>query len=600
MVISISDNTPYSIPQEVLSAAARGWRLHPVQPGAKTPLLPRWPEVASADPDQLEAWERLYPRCNWGVVTGSGLVVIDVDGGEGRASVAELERQGYALPPTLCVVTGRADGGGHRYYQAPAGVEVRNDQSGRIGPHIDVRGEGGYVVSPPSVHPSGARYRYVDAAAPVAELPAWVVDRLSTAKPASPTPAQTGAQIVAKGHRTNLLVSLAGTMLRRGMSGAAITAALTAENAARCSPPLHEAKIRSIAADIVRRYPSPSPASTTPGSIGPDVVRLSDVQALPVPWLWRQYLAYGMLSMLSGDPSSGKTFIVLAIAADLSNGRVPVSGEVCELVDTLYLSHENAAEYVIRPRFDAQGGDASRFHLLRGSIAGDGEAAIRAGITLKDVALLDAALVQTGAKLIIIDPIQSYLGAEVDAYRSNETRPVMDGLITLAEKHNVAVLIVRHLSKSSGGRAIHRGLGSIDLTGAVRTEMLAGTAPGEPDNRALVQIKNNLGPQAGSLGYEIVGEEMEARLEWRGNSTLTAADLLAPDAATEGRSDKAEAEDYIREQLANGPKLLRDLKSASGIPEWTLQRAAKSIGITRSRDGERGPWVWALGNIPDS
>ncbi len=165
--------------------------------------------------------------------------------------------------------------------------------------------------------------------------------------------------------------------------------------------------------------------------------------------------------MLSGDPDAGKTFIALAIAAELSNGRVPASGDPCQPISTLYLSRENAPEYVIRPRFDALRGCADRFHLLRGSVEGEGEAAVRTGVTLKDLPLLESALEKTGARFIVIDPIQSYLGADVDAHRSNETRPVMDGLIDLAEKHKACVLVVRHLSKASGGRAIHRGLGSI-------------------------------------------------------------------------------------------------------------------------------------------
>ena len=113
-----------------------------------------------------------------------------------------------------------------------------------------------------------------------------------------------------------------------------------------------------------------------------------------------------------------------------------------------------------------------------------------------------------------------------------------------------------------------------------------------------MQIKNNLGPQAESLGYEIVGDKMDAKLEWRGKSNLTSADLLAPDAAGEDRSDIAEAEDYIREQLAQGPKLVRDLKKGTEINERTLQRAGKRVGISRSRDGENGPWRWGFGDRP--
>ena len=211
---------------------------------------------------------------------------------------------------------------------------------------------------------------------------------------------------------------------------------------------------------------------------------------------------------------------------------------------------------------------------------------------MKDVTLLENAIEQTQARLIAIDPIQSYLGAEVDAHRSNETRPVMDGLIDLAERHKACVLLIRHLSKASGGRAIHRGLGSIDLTGAVRMEMIAGNAAGDPTKRALVPIKNNVGPRADSLGYEIVGEEMQARLEWRGKSQLTADDLLAPDAEAEGRSDIAEAFDFLREQLSTGQKPVKELRKE--IPIRTLQRAAQKAGVKRSRDGDGGPWLWSL------
>ena len=114
-------------------------------------------------------------------------------------------------------------------------------------------------------------------------------------------------------------------------------------------------------------------------------------------------------------------------------------------------------------------------------------------MSLSDVPVLDAALEATQAKLMVIDPIQSYLGAGIDLHRSNETRPVLDGLAKLAEKHRCAVLLLRHLSKQSGGKAIHRGLGSIDLTGAVRSELLAGSLPDDPTARALVHVKSNIG-----------------------------------------------------------------------------------------------------------
>ena len=248
----------HGIPPEVCAAAGRGWRLFPVEARGKLPLIKGWPEAATSDIAQLEAWAHQYPACNWGLATGttSGLVVIDVDGVEGRASLADLERQGLTLPVTLTVTTGRTDGGEHRYYRPPSGVDIRNDQSGKIGAHVDVRGTGGFVVCPPSIHASGKQYRFLDPSAPVADLPGWVIERLTVRPPMSSATAQASPQAVGKGSRTNTLVSLAGTMQRRGMTLEAIEAALLAENAAKYAPPLPEAKVRTIAADIVKRYPA--------------------------------------------------------------------------------------------------------------------------------------------------------------------------------------------------------------------------------------------------------------------------------------------------------------------------------------------------------
>ena len=155
--------------------------------------------------------------------------------------------------------------------------------------------------------------------------------------------------------------------------------------------------------------------------------------------------------MLSGDPAAGKTFISLAIAASFTTGRTP-NGERCQSINVLYLSNENAAAEVVRPRLDSLDGDASRFHLLRGSVCTEDGEEKRGAVSLADVSLLDAALTDTRAGLVIVDPIQSYLGADVDRHRSNETRPVLDGLAKLAESHHCTILLLRHLSKQSGGK----------------------------------------------------------------------------------------------------------------------------------------------------
>lgn len=300
-----------------------------------------------------------------------------------------------------------------------------------------------------------------------------------------------------------------------------------------------------------------------------------------------------MLALLSGDPGAGKTFLSLAIAADLSRGRLPASGERCEPISTLYMSNENPPEYVVRPRFDTQGGDPARLHILRGSLSGEGKNTAKSAFTFEDTDVLNAALKTTKANLVIIDPLQSYLGSDTDFHRANETRPLLDGLAEVAEGNAACILLLRHLNKGTGGKAMYRGLGTIDFTGAARMEMLAGSDSEESINRALIPIKNNIAPRAARLGYTIHGGET-ARLEWTGVSDLTPEDLLGLNLQEASRSETDLAADYLRAVLSDGPRPQQWLVSNSGFGERTLQRAFNKIGGKRFRDGERGPWMWGL------
>jgi hypothetical protein len=330
----------------------------------------------------------------------------------------------------------------------------------------------------------------------------------------------------------------------------------------------------------------------------PDLVRLSDVAAKDVNWLWKLYLAFGMLAMLSGDPGSGKTFIALALAAGYTVGRTPDGGRSAP-IDVLYMSVENAPAEVVRPRFDGLGGDAKRFHLLRGTTWTEDGVPIQGAITLSDIPILDAALEQTRAKLLIVDPIQSYLGASVDLHRSNETRPVLDGLAKLAEKHGCAILILRHLSKQGGGKAITRGLGSIDLSGAVRSEMLAGSLPDDPESRAMVHIKSNLGAYGPTLGYSI---DADGKFSWTGRSEITASDLLAaPEGQEKGPMNQAK--EWLSALLKDGSKdytEISQLAEGEGIKIRTLRRAKDALGIHSRKACFGGGWIWSLeGAIED-
>jgi hypothetical protein len=325
----------------------------------------------------------------------------------------------------------------------------------------------------------------------------------------------------------------------------------------------------------------------------PDLVPLSSIEAKSVPWLWEPYLSYGMISLLSGEPGSGKTFLALAFAAALTVGKVPFAGDSCSPHDVVYLSIENSLEYSIRPRFDSLEGDASRFHALRGAVIGEGPKARREGVRLSDIPLLESALKQSKAKFLVVDPIQSFLGAEVDSHRSNETRPILDGLGMLVEKYGVCLLVLRHFSKNSTGSAINRGLGSIDITAAARTEMHAGK---RNDQCVLAQAKSNIGPFGPSLGYEIKNDVFR----WTGETSITADDLALTGSLAEDERDAVnEATQCLADILKSGPRPANEIFSQTkdlGFSSATMRRAKVKLGVkSRKTAGEKyGHFEWFL------
>lgn len=330
----------------------------------------------------------------------------------------------------------------------------------------------------------------------------------------------------------------------------------------------------------------------------PDLVTLASVEAQPVPWLWRPYLSYGMINLLSGEPGCGKTFLALAFAAALSVGKIPYTGEACDPHDVVYLSIENSPEYCVRPRFDSLEGDASRIHVLQGAVTGNGQKARREGVRLSDIPLLESAIKQSNARFLVVDPIQSFLGGEVDMHRSNETRPILDGLATLAHKYRVCILILRHFAKSTTGSAINRGLGSIDLTGAARTELHAGK---RDEQSAIVHAKSNIGEIGKSIGYEI----KTGLFRWTGETSITANDLAsAGGMAEEDRDAVKDAVESLSEMLRSGPRLASEVISEMreiGVSNATLRRAKMKLGVqSRKRAGARhGHFEWVLEGYED-
>jgi hypothetical protein len=248
--------------QIVLAAKAylsRQWSILPLRPREKRPII-QWEPLQSARPSQAELilWFERWPDANIGIITGeiSNLIVIDIDPDHGGdASLERLERRFQPLPTTVEAKSG--GGGRHLYFTHPGGI-IRNRAA--IAQGIDLRGDGGYVVAPPSIHPNGARYTWVLGRSPediaLAPLPRWLTTATSALRPKRTLDDwhQLVREGVPEGQRNSTIASLTGHLLWHGIDPQVALELLLAWNRTRCRPPLDDAEVARVVQSIVHLH----------------------------------------------------------------------------------------------------------------------------------------------------------------------------------------------------------------------------------------------------------------------------------------------------------------------------------------------------------
>lgn len=599
-----------SLGRAALKYARAGWHVFPVQPNGKEPIVANGFHAATNDVKQVRAWWREHPDANIGAAPGpSGYVVLDLDS---RRAVRRARTLGAHRAQTRVCETGREGGGWHLYYQRPD-FTIGNK---RLAEQIDVRGDKGYVILPPSVHPSGSRYRWLDKKRAITGLPPKLLRELQSSqhtngngKHAPPLP-----DILREGDRNERLTSLAGTMRRRNASLDAILVALRQENAQRCRPPLEDNELQTIAASV-SRY---EPARTMRPSGKMQIAKLSSVEMEPVTWLWSGYLPLGKLVMLDGYPGQGKSAAMLDVAARGSRGRKMPDGsrgDVKETWETLILTYEDDAADTLRPRIEAAEGDPRRIRYVKG-IAYEGEPDLLAPTLPQDLNALGRALdARPDTRLVIIDPLVASLSGKIDSHRDQDTRRVTAQLARIASERNVCIVGIRHFRKQTDGNSITAGGGSIGFIGQARVGLVIDQNPDEDSQSVLAVSKSNVGAKPASLAFTkesatVAGASGEAittlKLTWCGTTPHTADGMLQSRAqnAEGDQHDKNEVDRWLR-------RLLRDedghvdraavLKAAraSGYPERTIANAAKRVGV-RSKSKGFGVNKRAVWSLPDA
>jgi len=327
------------------------------------------------------------------------------------------------------------------------------------------------------------------------------------------------------------------------------------------------------------------------------LVPLATVKPERITWLWKGHLPGGKLCTLDGDPSVSKSTLGVELAARISTGTPWPDGAPCDRGDVLILSAEDGLSDTIRPRLDAAGGDPERVHALTAvrAVTDDGAPCERPP-TLADIGPITAAIEQTAARLVIVDVLMAYLPGRVDSHKDQDVRAVLSRLSTMCEDTGAAMILLRHLNKSTAGSPLYRGGGSIGIVGAARAGWLVARDPDDEHTRVLACTKSNLAPEFPSLAYRLEsapGTDV-ARIVWTGESTHHAGDLLRTE---RDDSDARRVDTWLLDLLnqhhgkatANTVNTAAD---AAGFSTDQIKRAKKRCRIESVKAGMDGGWVW--------
>lgn len=310
------------------------------------------------------------------------------------------------------------------------------------------------------------------------------------------------------------------------------------------------------------------------------IISMDEVPVEEVEWLWYPYIPFGKLTIIHGDGGEGKTTLILQLAALLSRGeKLPCDNTEREPIKVIYQTAEDGLGDTIKPRLLAGNADCSQIKVIDES---------EATLTMLDERI-EKAIVETGARALILDSVQAYIGAKVDMNRANEVRAILSQLGRIAGQYRCAIILVGHLNKVQGNKSNYRGLGSIDFQATARSVLIVGRLKDNPQIRVMVQDKSSLAPEGEPIAFEL---DKENGFRWLGHYDISADDLLCG-IPREKKSEQAE--NLILEYLSQGKypqQALLKKAQAIGISKRVLDEAKKELNVRSLKEGSQ--WYWEL------
>ena len=303
------------------------------------------------------------------------------------------------------------------------------------------------------------------------------------------------------------------------------------------------------------------------------------VQQRSVEWLWYPYIPFGKITIVQGDPGEGKSTFMLNVAAIVSKGAAfPDESRLTEPITVVYQCSEDNVADTIKPRLTAAGADCSRVaYILEDQSA----------LTFEDDRI-DRVLEETHARLLILDPIQSFLAQDGDMQSASRMRIILGRLSDIAERRQCAIVLVGHLNKAGGSKHLYRGLGTIDIAAIARSVLLIGRDKDDGTLRYMQPIKSSLAPEGSAIAFSF---DETGSIQWQGQYEVFEEEL--DDDYPENRRDRIrnlicsvlQARDYPSTEIL-------DLLSEAGISKRTAMRVKHDLGVESIKKGN--VWYWHL------